>query len=254
MNVFLLIRGMLSGWPSLKKWGRHSWYGASSTSITEVRFVEANDSSSGLELTTSPALSNMLSERRYCLRGLTKGFDGRLWWCDTLGDACLLSRPLRLPKDCFNLGGGASMAAEGLTADFGRRSCGGDSRKHSPRVIEVEVDNIDGFGPAPKRKAGGWCMSCLGRVLVEYPFWRLRDGLRKPDFLRLHWRLACEQGACSVLHTRATMESPNSTEERTPSSSHFHREVLVMETEPRSASGMVACVEVEKCPCVRSYY
>lgn len=41
---------------------------------------------------------------------------------------------------------------DGLLADCGLRSCGGDSMKHSPRDIEVVVDNL--LLPAPKRKGG----------------------------------------------------------------------------------------------------
>lgn len=41
---------------------------------------------------------------------------------------------------------------EGLFADCGRRSLGGDSMKHSSRVIEVEFDSL--LLPAPKRNGG----------------------------------------------------------------------------------------------------
>lgn len=56
-----------------------------------------------------------------------------------------------LPKGLLGLGG-PMMEADGLFADLGRRSCGGDSMKHSPRDIDVVVDNL--LLPAPKRKAG----------------------------------------------------------------------------------------------------
>jgi hypothetical protein len=42
--------------------------------------------------------------------------------------------------------------AEGLLAVCGRRSWGGDSMKHSPRDIEVDVESL--LLPAPKRKGG----------------------------------------------------------------------------------------------------
>lgn len=54
---------------------------------------------------------------------------------------------------------------EGLLADCGLRSCGGDSMKHSPRDIEVVVDNL--LLPAPKRKGGNWLSGFRGKVFVE---------------------------------------------------------------------------------------
>jgi hypothetical protein len=41
---------------------------------------------------------------------------------------------------------------DGLLADCGRRSWGGDSMKHSPKDIEVEFDSL--LLPAPNRKGG----------------------------------------------------------------------------------------------------
>lgn len=67
------------------------------------------------------------------------------------------------------------MDTDGLLADCGRRSWGGDSMKHSSRDIEVDVDNL--LLPAPKRKGGNWSEFRVGNVFVEYPLVRLREGL-----------------------------------------------------------------------------
>lgn len=56
-----------------------------------------------------------------------------------------------LTKGLLNRGGPMSVD-EGLFADCGRRSCGGESPKHSPNDIEVVVDSL--LLPAPNRKGG----------------------------------------------------------------------------------------------------
>ncbi len=74
--------------------------------------------------------------------------------------------------------------ADGLLADCGLRSWGGDSMKHSPRDIEVEVDNL--LLPAPKRKGGNWLSGFRGGILlVEKPLVLVREGRTRIDFLRL---------------------------------------------------------------------
>jgi hypothetical protein len=56
--------------------------------------------------------------------------------------------------------------------------------KHSPRDIDVEVDNL--LLPAPKRKGGNWLSGLrVGIEFVEYPFVLLRDGRSNMDFRRL---------------------------------------------------------------------
>lgn len=81
-----------------------------------------------------------------------KGFEGRLE-CAPIGEPLRMALPLRLPKACF-MRGGPIIEAMGLLADFGRRSCCGDSMKHSPKLIEVDVDSVDGLLPAPNLKGG----------------------------------------------------------------------------------------------------
>jgi hypothetical protein len=54
--------------------------------------------------------------------------------------------PVKLAKGCLTRGG-PIMDADGLLADCGRLSGGGDSMKHSPRDMEVEVDSL--LLPAP---------------------------------------------------------------------------------------------------------
>jgi hypothetical protein len=90
----------------------------------------------------------MLSDRRNCFLGRTNGLEGLRWWLP-IGDP--FRNELMLPKGLLGLGG-PMIGADGLFADCGRRSCGGDSMKHSPNVIEVAVDNL--LLPAPKRKGG----------------------------------------------------------------------------------------------------
>jgi len=97
---------------------------------------------------TSPGCSNILSDRRNCFLGRTNGLEGLRWWLP-IGDP--FRNELMLPKGLLGLGG-PMIGADGLFADCGRRSCGGDSMKHSPNVIEVAVDNL--LLPAPKRKGG----------------------------------------------------------------------------------------------------
>jgi hypothetical protein len=66
-------------------------------------------------------------------------------------------------NDCFALGGPITEIA-GLSTDDALFSCGGDSMKHSPRDMDVDVDNL--LLPAPKRKGGSWA-SGLGRCGME---------------------------------------------------------------------------------------
>lgn len=68
-----------------------------------------------------------------------------------MGEPVLL--PLKVENDCFNLGGAIS-GPTGLFADCGRLSWGGDSMKHSPNDMDVELDSL--LQPAPKRKGGTW--------------------------------------------------------------------------------------------------
>jgi len=90
----------------------------------------------------------MLNDRRNCFLGRINGFEGlRLWL--PIGDPFL--NELILPNGLFGLDE-PMIDGEGLFADCGLRSCGGDSMKHSPNVIEVAVDNL--LLPAPKRKGG----------------------------------------------------------------------------------------------------
>ena len=80
--------------------------------------------------------------------------------------------------------GGPMSVEEGLFADCGRRSCGGESPKHSPNDIDVEVESL--LLPAPNRKGGQVFSEFLtGMELVEYPFVRVRPGRMRIDFLLL---------------------------------------------------------------------
>jgi hypothetical protein len=88
-----------------------------------------------------------------------------------------------LPKGRVTLGG-PMIDADGLLADCGRRSCGGDSIKHSPSDIDVDVDNL--LLPAPKRKGGNCSGLRDGKEPVEKPFALVRDGRSNIDFLRLN--------------------------------------------------------------------
>jgi hypothetical protein len=95
----------------------------------------------------------MLNDRRYCFRGLTKGLDGRLLW-PLATEGFTTAFALMVLNRSFGRGT-PKPDVEGLFADCGLRSCGGDSLKHSSRdmeLIEVELDNL--LAPAPKRKEG----------------------------------------------------------------------------------------------------
>ncbi len=72
-------------------------------------------------------------------------------------------------------------ATEGLL-----RSWGGLSIKHSPKDMDVEVDNL--LLPAPKRKGGKESRLREGMELVEWPLVRWRDGRSNMDlrFLKLN--------------------------------------------------------------------
>lgn len=90
----------------------------------------------------------MLNDRRNCFRGRINGFEGLLEWLP-IGEPFL--NPDMVPKGLLSRGG-PIIETEGLFADCGRRSWGGDSMKHSPSDIDVDVDNL--LLPAPKRKGG----------------------------------------------------------------------------------------------------
>lgn len=94
----------------------------------------------------------MLKDRRNCFLGRTNGFEGLLVWLP-IGDPFRIEWPFMLPNGL--LARAAPMIdTEGLLADCGRRSCGGDSMKHSPRDIDVEFDSL--LLPAPNLKGGNW--------------------------------------------------------------------------------------------------
>ena len=98
-----------------------------------------------------------------------------------------MGEPLRttdMLKDCLALGG-PMIEIVGLSTDDALFSCGGDSIKHSPSDIDVEVDNL--LLPAPKRKGGSW-ISGLGRCGMEpaeYALVLLIAGRSKIDFFLL---------------------------------------------------------------------
>jgi hypothetical protein len=99
-----------------------------------------------------------------------------------IGEPLVLGFPFMLPNGRVPLGG-PIIDTDGLLADCGRRSCGGDSIKHSPSDIDVDVDNL--LLPAPKRKAGNCSGPRVGKEVVENPFVLVRDGRSNIDFLRL---------------------------------------------------------------------
>jgi hypothetical protein len=128
----------------------------------------------------SAGFSNMLKDRRNCFLGRKRGFDGRRAW--------LIGEPLRttdmLNDDCFVLWGGIT-AIVGLLETAILFSWGGDSMKHSPSDMEVDVDSL--LLPAPKRK-GGSCISGrdrCGTAPVECPFVLASPGRSNIDFLLL---------------------------------------------------------------------
>jgi hypothetical protein len=129
----------------------------------------------------------MLSDLRNCFRGRINGFEGRRVWLP-IGDPLVLEVPFMLPNGLVALGG-PMIDTDGLLADCGRRSCGGDSIKHSPSDIDVDVDNL--LLPAPKRKGGNWSGPRVGKELVEKPFVLVRDGRSNIDFLRLRLKISC---------------------------------------------------------------
>lgn len=104
----------------------------------------------------------MLNDRLNCFLGRSNGFEG-LRECP-MGEPLILVFPFMLPKLCFDRGG-PMIDTDGLLADCGRLSGGGDSIKHSPRVIDVDVDSL--LAPAPKRKGGNWLSGLRGSELVE---------------------------------------------------------------------------------------
>lgn len=100
----------------------------------------------------SPGLSNMLNERLNCFLGRINGFEGRLEWLLS-GDPFRNMLPDMLPNGLLTRPGYPMSAdGDGLLADCGRRSCTGDSRKHSSSPIVDVVDSL--LLPAPKRKGG----------------------------------------------------------------------------------------------------
>lgn len=122
----------------------------------------------------------MLDDLRNCFLGRKSGFEGRREW--------LMGEPLRttemLKDDCFALGG-ASIEMDGFLAACDLFSWGGDSIKHSPSDMEVDVDNL--LLPAPKRKGGSWVsgLDRCGTELAECPFALANVGRSKIDFLFL---------------------------------------------------------------------
>lgn len=105
----------------------------------------------------------MLRDLRNCFLGRINGFEVRLVWLP-MGDPPF-RKQFMLTKGLLNRGG-PIIDADGLLADCGRRSCGGESPKHSPKDIDVEVDNL--LLPAPKRKGGHWLSAFLtGIEFVE---------------------------------------------------------------------------------------
>ena len=179
-KVSLVILGMLSGCPSWKKCGRTGWC-SSSISMTVCK-VLGIDSHFGF--ITSPGCSNILKDRRNCFLGRINGFEGLLEWLP-IGEP-FRSDPDILPKGLLTRGKPMTADADGLLADCGLRSWTGDSKKHSSRDMDVEVDSL--LLPAPKRK-GGHCESALQgpwcRLLIDNPLVRARDGRSKIDLRRL---------------------------------------------------------------------
>jgi hypothetical protein len=94
-----------------------------------------------------------------------------------MGDPLRIERLVTLPKGLLAREA-PKIDTEGLLADCGRRSWGGDSMKHSPSDIDVELDSL--LLPAPKRK-GGNCV-CWGSAAVENAFVLAMDGRAKMAF------------------------------------------------------------------------
>lgn len=92
----------------------------------------------------------MLNDLRNCFLGRINGLEGLLVWLP-IGDPLRNEFEFMLPKGLAGRGG-PMIDTDGLLADCGRRSWGGDSMKHSPKDIDVVVDNL--LLPAPKRKGG----------------------------------------------------------------------------------------------------
>jgi hypothetical protein len=125
----------------------------------------------------------MLNDRRNCFLGRNNGFEGLLLW-PLLGDPFRNELPDMLPKALPSRGGPIRDEAEGLLADWGRRSWVGDSLKHSSSDIDV-VDNL--LSPAPKRKGGNWLSALRGpKDPVEKPLVRASVGRIRIDFRRLY--------------------------------------------------------------------
>jgi hypothetical protein len=91
----------------------------------------------------------MLRERLNSFLGLIRGLEQRR--DGLIGDPFRATLPPILPN-LGRGGGGIIIDCEGLLADCGRRSLGGDSTKHSLRDVEVDVESL--LLPAPKRKGG----------------------------------------------------------------------------------------------------
>lgn len=108
--------------------------------------VGSGTTSASFERTMSSGCSNILRERRHCLRGRINGFPLEFFRTALgTGEAEPLLRPV---KGCLKRGP-SRLADEffGMT-----RSCGGDSLNMSPSDMELDRPLL----PLPNLKGGGW--------------------------------------------------------------------------------------------------